>query len=428
MNDSENVDPPTTASVALATSPRDDLGEVANIIATAVGGAVAIFVGVNNLVAHSTGDHPIDGARRDVLLNRRLRPEMISRYKRDAVWELEKKGVIVIEPSDEDREAYPDMRRRMDSAVRAGREVVGTVSVVEGERPFDQRTEQELVRLAQYATPYVLAADAHQRREQQWMARQVDAVLFDHADATDAWELLRLAPSSGHAIMALRPYSDVPGVELAAKRERLIDQLSFSASETDHRCPCTHRNGTFYLVVSGDIAHTRARLHRVASQTIGRVDRLLEVRLRGCLGAPADGWRQLRASRSVVDRALDVLTDHKVEVIDAEEHRLDLVLADISQFVAASRGVERSDLVRQVRAHDAEHGTEYFRTLATYYEEFGDTRRAATALGVHANTVRYRVTRAQELFGESVRNAADWFLITLAARLDATTHDRSASE
>jgi sugar diacid utilization regulator len=423
MNSSEDAAPPTIASVTLATTPRDDLGEVANIIATAVGGAVAIFVGVNDLVAHSTGDHPIDGARRDVLLNRRMRPEMLSRFKRDAVRELEKKGVIVLEPSDEDREAYPDMRRRMDSAVRAGREVVGTVSLVEGDRPFDQRTEQELVRLAQYATPYVLAADAHRRREQQWMARQLDAVLFDHPDATDAWDLLKLAPSRAHAILALQPRLGFPNVELAAKRERLIDQLSFSASETDRRCPCTYRDGTFYLVVSGDIAHTRARLRRVASQTIERVERLLDVRLRCCLGAPVDGWRQLRASRSAVDRAFEVLSDEAADVIDAEEHRLDLLLADVTQFAASSRSVERSDLVRRVRAHDAEHGTDYFRTLATFCEEFGDTRRAAAALGVHTNTIRYRVTRAHELFGDSVKNAADWFLIILAARLEATTHD-----
>lgn len=41
-------------------------------------------------------------------------------------------------------------------------------------------------------------------------------------------------------------------------------------------------------------------------------------------------------------------------------------------------------------AHDREYGTDYVRTLSAWLQHFGDPKRAAAALHIHPNTLRYR--------------------------------------
>ena len=50
-----------------------------------------------------------------------------------------------------------------------------------------------------------------------------------------------------------------------------------------------------------------------------------------------------------------------------------------------------------ILAHDADHGTEYSKTLATYLDHFGEPQRAALALHIHPNTLRYRMHRLADV-------------------------------
>ncbi|GAA3206027.1 helix-turn-helix domain-containing protein [Nonomuraea roseoviolacea] len=51
------------------------------------------------------------------------------------------------------------------------------------------------------------------------------------------------------------------------------------------------------------------------------------------------------------------------------------------------------------RAHDVEHGTLYAPTILAYLDANSDVAAASLRLSVHPNTVRYRLARAQEIFG-----------------------------
>ncbi|MDI5980176.1 helix-turn-helix domain-containing protein, partial [Amycolatopsis magusensis] len=52
-----------------------------------------------------------------------------------------------------------------------------------------------------------------------------------------------------------------------------------------------------------------------------------------------------------------------------------------------------SDLAR----HDAAHGTSYLPTLRAWLETQGDLAQAAERLGVHPNTIRYRLRKMDEV-------------------------------
>jgi sugar diacid utilization regulator/GAF domain-containing protein len=62
-------------------------------------------------------------------------------------------------------------------------------------------------------------------------------------------------------------------------------------------------------------------------------------------------------------------------------------------------------------------GTEYVATLEAYLRNDRNLNRTAAALHVHANTVRYRVAKAEELLGASLRDVDDRFRLESALRL-----------
>ncbi|WP_406335437.1 PucR family transcriptional regulator [Streptomyces sp. NBC_00203] len=51
------------------------------------------------------------------------------------------------------------------------------------------------------------------------------------------------------------------------------------------------------------------------------------------------------------------------------------------------------------RTEDAAHGTDYVPTLHAWLEHQGNIRTAAEQLHVHANTLRYRLTKIEQTVG-----------------------------
>lgn len=72
-----------------------------------------------------------------------------------------------------------------------------------------------------------------------------------------------------------------------------------------------------------------------------------------------------------------------------------------------------SPKLAELRTHDATHGTAYVRTLAAYLEAFGDTAATARRLGVHENTVRYRIRRMASLAGVDLADPAERLLLAV---------------
>ncbi|WP_369138071.1 helix-turn-helix domain-containing protein [Modestobacter versicolor] len=73
---------------------------------------------------------------------------------------------------------------------------------------------------------------------------------------------------------------------------------------------------------------------------------------------------------------------------------------------------------------DATGGTEYVPTLEAYLRNDRNLNRTAAALHVHANTVRYRVTKIEELLRASLRDVDDRFRLESALRLRGATRKK----
>jgi DNA-binding PucR family transcriptional regulator len=66
---------------------------------------------------------------------------------------------------------------------------------------------------------------------------------------------------------------------------------------------------------------------------------------------------------------------------------------------------------------DRELGTRYLVTLAAYLRDDRHLKPAASALGIHINTLRYRLARIEKLLGVRLDDADARFLLELAVRL-----------
>jgi PucR C-terminal helix-turn-helix domain len=100
-------------------------------------------------------------------------------------------------------------------------------------------------------------------------------------------------------------------------------------------------------------------------------------------------------------------------LIIADDHLADLLLAAdprIAADLAATRLAPLADLAEGPRARLTE-------TLAAWLDRPGQVQAVAAALGVHPQTVRYRVRQLRDLFGERLEDPEARFELALALRV-----------
>jgi DNA-binding PucR family transcriptional regulator len=100
-------------------------------------------------------------------------------------------------------------------------------------------------------------------------------------------------------------------------------------------------------------------------------------------------------------------------LIVADDHLADLLLAAdprVAADLAAARLAPLSELADGPRARLTE-------TLAAWLDRPGQVQGIAVALGVHPQTVRYRVRQLRDLFGDRLEDPDARFELSLALRV-----------
>ncbi|QPC89363.1 helix-turn-helix domain-containing protein [Mesorhizobium sp. INR15] len=90
---------------------------------------------------------------------------------------------------------------------------------------------------------------------------------------------------------------------------------------------------------------------------------------------------------------------------------------DVRGFVHESIGA--------IAEHDREHGTPYMDTLFAYLREGCRSQACADSIGLHVTTLRYRLSRIQELFGIDLDTPERRFAVELAIRLRGVIDSRA---
>jgi DNA-binding PucR family transcriptional regulator len=121
-------------------------------------------------------------------------------------------------------------------------------------------------------------------------------------------------------------------------------------------------------------------------------------------------------------RRLAALLGRGAPLVDAAEvGSVELLLAAVP---GEARRAFRAGLLSPVLDYDREHGTELVRTLRVFLDCSGSWTKAADAMFVHVNSLRYRIRRVEELTGRDLSSLADQAALLLALRLGDSAEDQ----
>jgi hypothetical protein len=390
-----------------------NLSGFANLVAGHVGGPTTIEDARSNVLAYSAHDHGVDTARQQTILGRRVPGDWVDRLERDGVFRRirESDGVVRIDYPDE-----PGFRRRLAVAVRAGGDLLGTIWVSESDQPLDARAEAALAEVARLAPLHLLRYHAleeiQSRRDEEILQRALAGDIADPGTVAT----LGITAQASSSVVALsvgaaagtgRGEADSGLADVA----RTLHAVRLYCASGRPQLTATMAGGRIYVLVP-DPKADGSRGRRVAHDLVTRAG----LPVRAAVGSTGRGLGHLRVSRGQADRVLRVMRDgdHPVAHVDDMAGRLTLMrLADLASG--------EPDLLRgrasRLADYDREHRSDHVATLRAFLDANGDVRRAAQALLVHPNTLRYRLARLQEAVGLDLDDPDERLVAHLQLRL-----------
>ncbi len=373
-------------------TPMGDLFAFANALAALVGGAVAVEDPSGNLLAYSNLDQPIDEARRQTILGRG-NPASWSRL-------LESEGYVTQLATTDGPVRITDAEgrasERVATLVRAGTEVLGSIWVVAGDSPLGPEAEQVVADATPLAAMQLLRHRTLQDSSRRERGDALRALLTGEAGAVAG---LGIDAGTTCQVVAfhLAAVAD-DEVRLSVGRTRLLDAITMACEAFRRRVVCTWVGPTIYALFPEVSPSGADRLRRLADDICARTSTALGVDVLAGISTPHEGLAAAPECRAEADRVLRVLVDRGGRVAGLEEVRIPSVLMALADVVR-SRPDLRVPGVQVLAHHDAENGKPYVASLRAYLQASGSIPGAAALLGIHANTMRYRVTRIEEISG-----------------------------
>jgi len=399
-----------------------DMFTLANAIAGVLSGAVAIEDAARNVVAYSTvPGQRIDEVRSQGILARRI-PDLA---KHDLQYrEVFSASSVVHYPFDPSTEELP----RAAIAIRAGAEVLGSIWVIEEHPPLIADAIQVLEDAAKMAALYFLRTRTAIDLERQARGEVLRGLLEGRATLSIAESLGLGSPDPcalvGFSLARIDERGRVPFVpHLGTEVDRHISALR-------PEVPSVTIGATAYALIPSSADEGSAL--RLARETARHAGSVLGHPVRAAVQIASDPLR-LPDTRDQVDETLRVLAEDPTapDVARAADVSARILLARLRDAIDRHPTRVRHPSVNAILELDRRRGTAYRATLLAYFEAMGDVGSAAKRIQVHANTLRYRLRRAETLFGFDFGDPDERLLLWLQLRMmvdhldEASVPDRS---
>ncbi|MBO4255280.1 PucR family transcriptional regulator [Streptomyces griseorubiginosus] len=376
-----------------------DLFALADAVAAATGGATAVEDPRQRILAYSTvPGQPVDEDRRQGILGLRVPVGAADTEQYRALFAAP--GALRL-PALRDGDLP-----RLAVAVRAGGETLGSVWVVD-DGTLAPDAEDTLTQGASTAALLLLRARAAQELARHHNSDLLRRLLDGTADAASAAQRLGLDGPMRVAAFVLDAAS-LPDAEQTALR--LLDVVRLQCEARYGRHACVPADGVVYAVLPGP----GTRHKRLAEDIVARAGQALRVSVRAALGDVVAGPAELAGSRQDAELVLRVLGP-ELPVATLDEVRPRVTLLRLAEVLGEQRELSEGAW-RRVLAHDTEHGTEYARTLVSWFDAGCDMAGAAKLLAVHPNTCRYRLRQAQQHVGIDLDDPDERLVLWLQLR------------
>jgi len=395
-------------------APVRDLFSLANALAALLGGAVTIEDPSSSLLAYSNLDQPIDEARRQTILGRGHGHEWAGRLREIGTFRplVASPGTVVhvVDP-------LGQARSRLAASVGAGGELLGFIWVVEGDRPFTPQDEESLRASLPLAALHLLQhrkSDDVTRRERGLVLRQT--LLGDEPP-----EVLGFPLDSRCAVAAFR-LAVRDRADLRLKRGKAVDLITLAAEAFRRRVVCAWIDDTVYSLFPAVDGTRSDRLLALCRKTAEQARTALDVEVVVGVGGTVP-LRDLRRSRDEADRTVRVLLERGTVAAHVDEVRVQTTLLAAADLLLGREEI-RIPAVDELAALDAKGGGELTATLRAYVRSGGSITSTSKALGVHPNSVRYRLARIAEATGLGLADPDTLLAVALHFRVEGDAAER----
>ncbi|MFF4413068.1 PucR family transcriptional regulator [Streptosporangium sp. NPDC001559] len=357
----------------LGSVPVGDLNTLVNLIAETLDRPVGIVDTQWRLLAYSAVPGQVnDDLQRDVILNRVVPERNAPRETRRLLLTT---GRALRFLTNAPYDTADHTIWRVGAGIRGGREPLGMLWVLEGR---DQLPDDRLVlveEFARLAAAHLLRARTARTADRERHGELVGQAL-DGTNPRTACRRLGLDPDAGIAVLAVAGLSlgadDPPG-------EHLLDGVATYFDAYRRSAACVLRAETVYCLVPTPDLTTLREIAADLVRQLGRRGRLVAA-IGGRVPAEA-----LPRSRREADLALAALRASATAVGTIDEVRAAATLIELRALLD-----DHPDLL----LHEPSEGlSEAAESALAWIESHGDVRAAARRLGVHPNTLRYRVRR-----------------------------------
>ncbi|MFJ7340351.1 helix-turn-helix domain-containing protein [Streptomyces sp. NPDC101110] len=373
-----------------------DLESLADAVAALVGGSVTIEDTESRVLAYSSTEENVDEMRRLTILGRRVPPWRVAAMREagffQALWGADD---VLHRPA---RGQDPE---RLVGAVRAGGEALGSiwVAAVAG-RPLSPNAAETLRAAVRAAAAHLLHHRTH-NSDGRLVEDAARALLEDRGSVEVLAERAWLPPREPCAVLAVGT-----GTGRAAGDEPagLHGLLTLHCAALGHRVVVVPAGGRTLVLLSGlerDPRRADAQVRRLGTALAEQLTATIGSTVRAGLGDVVPGLARAPESRRSAEQALQALiASGGPHTVARSEDVADTV--GILQVVDALRelALPARTSVARLREFDAGHsGSCLVETLRAYLDHFGDVSAASRALGVHANSLRYRLRRITQVSG-----------------------------
>ncbi len=388
-----------------ATGIGDELYTLANSLASIIGGSVAIEDMDRRVLAYSSlPDQRIDALREQGILGRHV-PDMernLAQYRSV----LASQGVIRFpEASDE--------FARAAIAVKVGAKPLGTIWAIENIGGITEEGERLLLEGARLAALHILGVQNNNKLEFQVREGTLRSALDGSLSSQEI--IFRLALPAG-TVLSLIGFAAIPNsngtIPLITHLRNELSQY-LAVFRPDAAITTTPR-AIYVLLPGGD----PVSVERLINGALTSIHLAFKDQIRAAIAHTSTQPSELPNMRREIDDILRVTTVNSglptiAKIADVHARVLLSHVADelIREPMLRHPGIEA------MLEYDLENKTNYADSVTAWLDAVGDIALAAESLFIHANTLRYRLRRVNDLFNISLENPDDRLAVWMQLRL-----------
>ncbi|WP_245673567.1 PucR family transcriptional regulator [Nocardia lijiangensis] len=394
-----------------------DLFGLAQIVAQNAGGMVSIEDPHSHVLAYSASDESADELRILSILGREGPRDYLRVLQDWGVFDRLRRSDEVIDlPAHEEL----NIKRRLVVGIHAtaadgGSRTLGSIWLQQGDRPF-KPDAAEVLRGAAAVAARIIARALDAPSTETLLLQRLFGVHGEGVDIPSVAGALRIPVRGPAAVVGF-----ALNAPAGAQHSALGSVIRLHASSFRPDSIATVLGDRIYVLLPG--YRSASSVTAWTRQLVDQLEARRGAVLRAGIAIPVADLTQVAAARAEVDRVLDstATTFPRGRVTTLAESRTAVLLGEILDLLAA-RDELHDPRLRVLFDYDRDHGSRLGESLEGYLREHGDVRRAAAALRVHPNTLRYRLRRAEALTGIGLADPADRLLLELQLALHRRGH------